>query len=373
MTDTPKEPPAARSRLMSLDALRGFDMFWIIGGDHLIRTLTRTTSWSWDNALGKQMTHTGWAGFSFYDLIFPLFMFIAGVSTTYSILGKREKGVPRKRLAWGIIRRVATLVILGLIYNGLLNFNFANLRVASVLGQIGVAYGLGAMVVLFSRKTITPLYWGVGIMVTYAMVQLFIPVPGHGAGVLTKAGSINGYIDQLLLPGRLHGGTFDPEGLLCIISASVMVLLGTLAGFILRTQHFGNYRKVGVLAGSGAALLLLGMAITPFYPPIKNLWTSTFNLIAGGISMMLLSAFYLVIDIWKFQQWSFFFRIIGLNSITIYMATKMIDFGHTSRFLFSGVAGWFDSYGSAIIIIGVLALEWLFLWGLYKKKIFLKV
>ncbi|MCK4564701.1 MAG: DUF5009 domain-containing protein [Verrucomicrobia bacterium] len=369
----PKEPNKTEARLMSLDALRGFDMLWIIGGGQLIQTLAGLSSWSWINALGKQMHHVNWEGFRFYDLIFPLFMFIAGVSTTYAILGKREKGVSKKRLAWGILRRVATLVVLGMVYNGLLNFDFANLRVASVLGQIGIAYGIAATVVLFSRTPRTPLLWCIGIMIIYAVIQLWVPVPEHGAGVLTAEGSINGYIDRLLLPGRMHQRTFDPEGLLCIVSASAIVLLGTLSGFLLRSKRYGGYRKVAVLAGTGVCLILLGLVISPFYPPIKKVWTTTFNLLAGGTSMLLLSAFYLVIDLWKLRRWSFFFRVIGLNSITIYLAVKMIHFNYTSRFLFSGISGWCGSCGPAVLIAGTLALEWVFLWALYKKKIFLKV
>jgi predicted acyltransferase len=362
-----------KQRLLSLDALRGFDMFWIIGGDKLIREITKISGCEWDNVLGEQMHHVSWVGFHFYDLIFPLFMFLAGVSIPYAIVSKLENGTPKKKLAIKILRRVVVLVTLGLVYNGLLEFDFSNLRVASVLGQIGLAYGIAATIVLFSRKSITPLYWCVGILVIYSAVQLFAPVPEYGAGLLTKEGCINGYIDRMFLPGRLHGKIFDPEGLLCIISASVIVLFGVQAGFLLRTERFSGYRKTALLAGAGLCLILLGVIISPFYPCIKSVWTTTFNFIAGGLSMLLLALFYLVIDVWNLQRWPYFFYIIGLNSITIYLAVEMVDFGFTSNFLLSGTANLFGAYKEVIIIVGTLAVEWLFLWFLYKKRIFLKV
>ena len=201
-------------RLKSLDALRGFTMLWIIGGGQLLYLITSMSKCTWDDILGTNMHHAAWAGFRFFDLIFPLFMFLAGVSIPYSITGKLEKGTPAKKLAMKIVRRVVILIFLGLVYNGLLKFDFANLRVASVLGQIGLAYGIAAIIVLFSRKSITPLYWCITILVMYAAVQLFVPVPEYGSGILTKEGCINGYIDRMLLPGRLYGKVFDPEGLL---------------------------------------------------------------------------------------------------------------------------------------------------------------
>ena len=360
-------------RLKSLDALRGFTMLWIIGGGQLLYLITSMSKCTWDDILGTNMHHAAWAGFRFFDLIFPLFMFLAGVSIPYSITGKLEKGTPAKKLAMKIVRRVVILIFLGLVYNGLLKFDFANLRVASVLGQIGLAYGIAAIIVLFSRKSITPLYWCITILVMYAAVQLFVPVPEYGSGILTKEGCINGYIDRMLLPGRLYGKVFDPEGLLCNISASVIVLFGVQAGILLRANRFSGYRKTVILAVAGACLLVLGLFISPFYPCIKSAWTTTFNFIAGGISLMLLSLFYIVIDVWKFQRWSYFFRIIGLNSITIYLAVQIIDFKHTSNFFFYGTAKLFGSYKPVVLIIGIIAVEWFLLWVLYRKKIFLKV
>lgn len=375
MSELEKEPQVApKKRLASLDALRGFDMFWIIGGGQLLRTFTETTSNTWDDAIGEQMHHVAWDGVQFYDLIFPLFMFLAGVSIPYAIGSKLEKGISRSSLILKVVKRVSILIFLGLIYNGLLDLNFETLRAASVLGQIGVAYGIAATVVVLSKRSITPVLWCVGIMVFYAVAQLAIVVPEHGAGVLTQAGSINGYVDRLLLPGRLYGGVFDPEGLLCMISASAIVLMGVQAGRLLKSQAVSEYKKTAILAGSGVVLLVLGMLIAPYYPPVKSIWTTTFNLYAGGISLISLAAFYLVIDVWNVRKPAFIFTVIGMNSIAIYMAARVINFRHISDFFFRGAINELETpYAVTFSILGVIVIQWLFLWALYKKKMFLKV
>jgi len=360
-------------RLLSLDALRGFDMFWIIGGEEVFITLARVTDNPLTHWWGRQMHHVAWAGFRAYDLIFPLFVFLAGVAIPFALTRKLEQGVPRKQLALKAVRRGVLLVTLGLVYNGLLDLDFATLRVASVLAQVGLAYMIAALITLFFRHLKAQLFWCLGILAGYAILQLFIPVPGHGAGVLTPEGCINGYIDRLFLPGRLYGGVFDPEGLLCIVSASALALMGALAGSVLRHEKIEDLSKVALLAGCGMALIVLGKELSPWYPLIKAAWTTTFNLVAGGISLLLLALFYGVIDVWKFRKGSFILRVIGLNSITIYMGRRLIDFEHTSDILFSGLAGKTGTWEPFVLTAGVLVVEWLFLWFLYKKQVFLRV
>jgi len=369
-------PGSTDHRLLSLDALRGFDMFWIIGGGELFIALSRVTGWNWLEWWAKQQHHVPWDGFRFEDLIFPLFMFISGVAASYAILGKLGKGSDKPHLAWKVVRRGLTLVILGFVYNGILQLRFGGegFRFASVLGQIGLAYLFACLIVLFTRKSIFRLIWLALILLGYAIIQNFIPVPGVGAGVLTPEGCINGYIDRLLLPGKLYGGTFDPEGLLCIVSATGITLMGALAGEVLRNKAWSEYRKLLIISGTGVLFIILALLLEPVYPVIKAAWTTTFNLLAGGIACLLLSLFYLIIDVWRFRKWTFFFSVIGVNSITIYLGTVLIDFGHTSRFLFGGlsrIAG--EAWGEVIFWTGIILIEWLMLLFLYRKKIFLRV
>lgn len=364
---------ATKQRLLSLDTLRGFDMLWIIGADLLFRKLGEVTNWPWAVAWGNQLDHVPWAGFHAYDLVFPLFMFISGVAIPFAILGKQEQGTPKKLLYKKIFIRAIALVSLGLIYNSLLDFNFSNLRYASVLGQIGLAYMIAALIVLNTKSFKSRAIWFVSILAGYAAIQLLIPVPGFGAGNLTPAGSINSYIDSMFLPGKMYGKIFDPEGLLCIISASAITLLGTLAGEVLRTQRFTGYKKSGILFITGSLLIIAAVAVAPYYPFIKSAWTSSFNMLTGGISLVLLTIFYLVIDVWNIRKWTFVFRVIGMNSITIYMVGRIIDFRPISEFFFHGIAGLSNHFGPVIIILGILLLEWLLLYFLYKRSIFLKI
>ena len=248
-----------RERLFSLDALRGFDMFWITGGGYLVAVLAKYTGAGWLNVLADQMEHVEWAGFHFEDLIFPLFMFISGVAIPFALLSKLEKKVPKNELAKKVVKRGLTLVVLGFIYNGVFTNGFENPRFASVLGQIGLAYLFASLIVIYSKSFKQRLYWLGGILVGYGIVQLLIPVPGVGAGVLTPEGCINGYIDRALLPGRLHGKVFDPEGLLCIVSAIAITLMGTVAGNFLRDKETNDNQKVKTMLIVGASSIVLAL------------------------------------------------------------------------------------------------------------------
>ena len=360
-------------RLHSLDILRGFDMFWITGGVYLFDKLAKFTNWGFLEAFTHQLKHAKWNGFTLYDLIFPLFMFIAGVAIPYALQAKREKGVPKSTLYKKVIRRLVLLVILGFIYNGFLRLNFENMRYASVLGQIGFSYFFASLIFLNIKHMRSLIIWVAGILVGYGIIQLFIPVPGVGAGILTPEGCINGYVDRMLLPGRLHGGSFDPEGILSIISATGITLMGTIAGKILRNNNIDQNRKVIILTLTGVGLFILGLILKNWYPVIKKCWTSTYSLYAGGISFVLLALFYLIVDVWKYKKWGFYFKVIGLNSITIYLGKRIIDFAHTSNYLFGGLSDHLGSFGPVLSSMAYLAVVWIFLYYLYKNKIILRV
>ncbi len=261
-----------------------------------------------------------------------------------------ETAADKRPIYLKLVKRALLLVLLGFVYNHLTDLQFATQRYASVLGQIGLAYLFAALIMLNVRSLKGRLAALAGILAGYAAVQLLVPVPGIGAGVLTPEGTINGWVDRLLLPGRLYDKIFDPEGILCVLSATSVTLMGGLAGLVLCSERLAAYRKTLVLASSGVGLTIAGYVLGGFYPIIKKAWTATFDIYAAGLSFILLALFYLVIDVWGLRRWSFFFRVIGLNSITIYLGTRMIDFDHTSQFLFGGLA---RLSGTA----GVLVLE----------------
>lgn len=372
------ETPAPKSdRLLSLDALRGFDLFWIIGGHAVITALWKLTDWTWLAVVHEQLGHVKWNGFHFEDLIFPLFLFLAGVSTPYALsrrLGEGARGeVIRKVLLRGLI-----LVVLGVIYNNGLQWKgLESMRFASVLGRIGLAGMCAQLLFVFSFEQPRRLWgWLVGVLLAYWAVLSFGHAPGFAAGDLTMEGNFTSYVDRLLLPGKLHLKIHDPEGLLAILPAIGNALLGILAGLWLRRadSEVSGHRKAAGLALAGLALLLLGGLWSTVFPLNKNLWTSSFVLWTSGWSALLLGLFYWVIDVQGVRRLGAIFAVIGMNSVLIYMAGKFINFDYTARALFGGVANALPAGWAALVLaIGVLAVEWLFLWFLKEKKVFLKV
>ncbi len=363
-----------KERLQSLDTLRGFDMVMLMGGGWIIITLAQATGWSWLEALAVQQEHVDWKGFRFYDLIFPLFMFISGVAIPLAIKSKLEKGVAKLLLLKKILIRLVALVALGILYNGATESGFVNMRVASVLAQIGFGYFFAALITLYSKSIKGNIFWLLGILAGVASLQLFVPVPGYGAGTFEPASTINAWLDQKLLPGRLYDKVFDPEGILCIISAVSITLLGTLGGFLIRSKSPKPSKKALYIAAAGVVMSAIAIGISPFYPIIKKMWTVPYVLLAAGISAMLLSLFYFIIDVKGSKRWTLFFRVFGMNSITIYMASRIIDFGNISHFFLN----WFsihvsENWGAVFIATGALMLEWALLYFLYKKGIFLRV
>ncbi len=363
---------AKTERLQSLDALRGFDMFWITGGATIVSALATWSGADWLQAVNRQFQHVEWVGFRFEDLIFPLFMFISGVAIPFALITKRERGVPRSSLTKKVFRRAIILVVLGMFYNGVFQNGFENPRFASVLGQIGLAYLFASLIVLYTKSFRQRLYWLAGILVGYSLLQLLVPVPGFGAGVLTPEGCINGYIDRLLLPGRLYGGVYDPEGLLCVVSATGITLMGAFAGNILRDRKTTETKKVLKLLAIGAVTVVVALLLSLFYPIIKKCWTTTFNLLAGGISFLSMAFFYWLIDVKGWKKWAFFFRVIGLNSIFIYLLYRFVDIPKTCSYFF----GWTTLFGNIEPFIHTtlrVLLVWLLLYYMYKRKIFLRV
>jgi len=369
-------------RLASLDVLRGFDMLWIIGGGSLIVELAKVLNWGWLNVVAEQMEHVRWDGFHFEDLIFPLFMFISGVAIPYAISSKIEKGADKFPLFKKALIRGLLLILFGILYNGLLRrpHGLSDIRFPSVLGQIGFGYFFAATIVIYTKSMKSRILWLAGILVSIMAIQLWVPVPGQGAGLLDPINGINAYLDRLLIPGRLHGKTFDPEGFLCCISAISVTLMGALAGGILRDGKPASGKKAATLAIVGACVLTVALLLSTFYPIIKACWTVPFNMLASGISFILLALFYYTIDVkdWTSPErnWgigakkAFFFKVIGMNSITIYMTCAIFDFRDAATFFVGFLQ---TSLGEWIIVLGGLILEWLFLYFLYRKNIFLKV
>lgn len=359
-------------RLVSLDALRGFDMFWIVGGESIAHAAASLTGWTWLVWLSGQMHHPEWNGFALYDLIFPLFLFIAGVAMPFSFDKRLTRGDSRRQVYRHVVLRGLLLVLLGMIYNGLLNFDWATMRYPSVLGRIGLAYLFAALIVLNTGMR-RQLVWILALLVGYWAALKFIPVPGYGAGDLAPGHTLTDYLDRLLIPGHLYNGDRDPEGLLGTVPAIATALFGAVTGQFLKNARFGGYAKAGAMVAAGFVCLGLARLWNLDFPINKNLWSSSFVLHCAGSSLLLLSMFYLIIDVWRLRAWTLALVVIGCNSIFIYMAQEFINFEYTTHCLFDGILKYTGVLQPLLWSIAVLTVKWLLLYWLHRKRVFFRV
>jgi predicted acyltransferase len=371
MTNTTGLKPG---RLASMDALRGFDMLMISGGGAFIHLLGGKTGVGAIDAISAQLEHPEWHGFTFYDFIFPLFLFLAGTSMAFSLTKGLSTGLAKSVLLRKVFERMLILMVLGILdKNAPIDlFDPAHIRYGSVLGRIGLATFVVAFLYMnFSWKQ--RLVISVSILVVYFLALLLIPVPGFGAGDFSFEGNLVGWFDRNFMPGRLKQGTYDELALLTQFPSICLTLFGSLAGDLL-LRDFPVSFKLKWLALAGVAGLLLGLAWNQIFPINKHLWSSSFICLTAGLSFLMLLLFYWIIDVLGYVKWSFFFRVIGMNSLVIYLVMRFVDLNESSRLLFEGIykhAGekWMDVFNA----LGALLIVWLFLYFLYRKKIFVKV
>ena len=361
-------------RLYSLDALRGFDMFWIMGAEEIVHCLADATHSSFWQTFSTELTHPAWNGFHFYDLIFPLFLFIAGVATPYSVGRELEKGKTRNQMLARVIRRGLILVILGIIYNNGLQLRpLSDIRFPSVLGRIGLAYMFANIIYLYSKQR-AQIIWFFVLILGYWLLLKFTSAPGFPPGDLTMQGNFASYIDRSVIPGKLYLGIHDPEGLMSTIPAIATGLLGIITGTFLKDRPVTPSKKALWMGLSGLIFIGLAHLWDLDFPINKNLWTSSFVLNVGGYSLVLLAVFYYLIDVRGYKKWAFYFKVIGMNSILIYMSGRFINWEYTTNGFFKWLGQWISSPWNAVVMaICYVMIKWLFLYFMYRKKIFLRV
>lgn len=365
---------ATPKRLMSLDALRGFDMFWILGADGLVHGLRKLTDARPVAVLADQMEHVAWEGFHFYDLIFPLFVFLMGSSAVYS-LNKivREAGVAAayRRL----VLRSLTLYLLGLFYYGGLSREdgLEMFRYVGVLQRIAICYCCAGLIHLnFRWRGVVA--WIALLLVGYWLAMTWIPVPDYGRANFAEGKNLANYIDQVALPGYKWDGPWDPEGLLSTIPAVATALLGVCAALILRSSGRTEIQKLGLLVGVGMACLAAGLMWGMEFPIIKKLWTSSYVLYAGGWSFLLLAFFYGVIDVVDIRRWAMPFVWIGSNCLAIYLLDNIISFRDlVERVIHSDTEAMLGSYGPLVVSMLALSLPVAICWLLYRRRIFIRL
>lgn len=402
----PGPPAAPTGRLLSLDALRGFDMFWILGADAILSNLKGFSDNPVTRFLALQFEHKEWAGFAFYDLIFPLFVFITGVSLVFSLTRMIEQH-GRAAAMRRILRRTLLLYALGVFHYGGFDKPWPDIRLLGVLQRIALCYGAaGLLFCLFRPRALAGLctgllagYWAVLALVPFPDVrpdpaavaevsrdtgftnvaQLRLDGPSQLRGVYLEGLNLAAYVDQRYLPGYKWDGTWDPEGLLSTIPAVGTCLLGVFAGLLLRDPGRNNRQKVVILLGAGALAVALGWLWSLQFPVIKKIWTSSYVLVAAGYSAWLLAAFHYVIEVRGWQRWAMPFVWIGMNPITVYLGEGVINYLRLARrFAGGSVHAFLESHvaagaGDALLTVIGLGLAVGLCGFLHRHRIFLRV
>ena len=358
-------------RIVSLDALRGFDMFWIAGGGPLVMAFCKLFRNPLPVWLERHFDHVEWVGFVGWDLIMPLFLFIVGVAMPFSVGKRVERGDSRGSIYSKVFYRVLVLWILGMIAQGhLLAFDSHNLQFYSnTLQSIAAGYLISSMALVELPLPGQATLCG-ALLVLYWALMRFVPVPGYGAGAFTPDGNLAMYIDKALL-GRFQDGT-TYTWILSSLGFGATVLMGVMAGHLLRSKLAGT-RKALLLAGAGLACLAGGWLWSFAFPIIKHLWTSSMVLWSGGWCLLLLALFYWLIDVLGYRRWAFPFTVIGMNAIVAYMAPDLINFRHISHTTFGGLAKHMGLFGEFLLAFGAFGILWVGLYYMYRKQTFVRI
>lgn len=357
-------------RLMCVDALRGFDMLWIIGGAEVLVSLCQASGIGFLSNMAVNFDHS-WGQFYFYDLIMPLFLFIVGVVMPVSFRNRLKKGTTKKELYRHIIKRVVVLYILGLIASGhLLTFDTTKIHLwTDTLHAIAVGYLVGSILILEATRK-WQLIITSGLLILYWLVMALIPVPGHGAGILEPDVNLALYVDNAVLGHWQEGAGWSY--ILTNMTFVCSVMLGVFAGQILLSE-MKPMKKAGLLALIGICCIIAGKIWGIWFPIIHHLWTSSLVLFAGGISFLLLALFYLIIDIWGYKKWAFFFNVIGMNAIAVYVATHLFDFREIGNVFVGGLLKYLGPWAGFVEASAALAVIWPILYFMYRNKIFIKI
>jgi predicted acyltransferase len=377
------QPSVHTRRVESVDALRGFNFIWILGGDGVMLALG---DMSRDKGpvvsavggfLSDQLTHAPWESLRLYDFVFPLFIFLTGVSIVLALprLVEREG---KARAHARVLRRALILFVLGFIYYGGFSEHWEDVRLLGVLQRIALCYLVTSL--MFLHFTLRGMIAAcVALLVGYWALMTFVPVPGIGAGSFAPDANLANWIDAKYLPGREWDETRDPEGLLSTLPAIASCLFGVFAGLLLRDVRIPAQRKSLWLVGAGIVLVAAGHLWALQFPIIKGIWTSSFVLVSAGYSAILLGATHQLIDVWGIRRWSTILVWIGANAIALYMASNLVNFAEVAQTLVGGdVASFLDgavTQGTGSLAVNALGLVFAIAFAgfLYRRKIFLRV
>lgn len=386
------QPPAqtAPTRLFSLDLLRGLTIGFMIlvnnNGDG------RHAYWA--------LKHAAWNGFTPTDLVFPTFLFLVGITTVLSTAARLAKGVTRQSLFLHTLKRTIILYLLGLVVNSFPFFNIHTMRFYGVLPRIAICYFIVATFYLLSPGWKNKVAVVVAALVGYWALMRFVPVPGYGTPthqipLLDRDGNLAAWLDrQIFSASHLYERTRDPEGLLSTIPALATALTGLLTGLWLRTNNSLRH-KANAIAAAGLTCTALGGLWALEFPINKKLWTSSFVMYAGGLSLMLLALAIWIVDARRSKQKDMqnsrspllftFLLVFGTNAITAYVISELLASGIGSIHVASheNLQEWFyhgilavvpnPAFASLLYSLGFVAVCWLPVYALYRKRIFIKI
>ena len=377
MAETTSGEKPRSERLASLDALRGFDMFFLVGGQALILGLCEVFG-SPRGWLASQMQHVRWEGLAQRDTIMPLFLFMMGVSWPFSLASQEAKGRPKWRILMKVLVRTALLFLIGLSFYGILKFQ-PHFRVMGVLQFLALSWGLAATLYVFVRRRWALVAVAAVLLAGYYALLHFSIAPNAPAGASTYAPEWNiiGHWDRSLYPNyMIKGWKTEPQSIFQIPSSAVLALFGIVAGAILRSRaERPVWHTPALLAAFAAGCGLCGWLFAGFLgdPVIKNLTTASFVLVTSAYSFAMLCLFYVVIDVMNVRRWAEIFDPVGKNSILAYSLSMTGILHVVWKFYLSGICKRCGAWGEVVGGLGLYMILWAFLRWLRSKKAFLKV
>lgn len=371
-------------RLESLDILRGFDLFMLVGLEIAMHHLSVAIDTPAFHSFMWCFTHVDWEGFSTWDLVMPLFMFMSGITIPFAL--SRYKDAKDKSLIYKrIFKRVVLLWIFGMMCQGnLLGLNPERIYLYSnTLQSIAMGYLISSLLFLHTRIR-TQIITAIMLLLVYWGAMEFITVNGYGGGNYTPEGNLAEWIDRELL-GRFRDGASVVNGevvfpdwyrytwILSSLNFGVTVLTGTFAGYILKNKEWIPQKKLTYLLIIGLSMVAIGWIGSIWHPVIKKLWTSSMVLVSSGYCFLLMALFYYIIDYKGWRKYTNWLKVYGMNSIVAYMLTMCVNFSCIGHSLFHGLEPYMGAYYQVLITLSNVAIVYFILWCLYKKQLFLRV
>ena len=378
-----KNTHSSSKRLESLDALRGFDLFFLVALGPLMHSLARTANVEWLNESMWVFSHVSWEGFSPWDLIMPLFLFMSGISMPFSL--SRYKSISDKRpLLRRLAKRILLLWILGMMCQGnLLALDPNTIYLYSnTLQAIATGYLITALLFLFTSRR-TQIITAVVLLLVYWTAMQFITVDGYGGGNYTPQGNLAEWIDNTVL-GRFRDTAQVIDGkvvvadwyhytwILSSLNFGVTVLTGLFAGYIAKDK-IEEKKKLKLYFGTGITMVIAGWLWNFQMPVIKTIWTSSMVLVSSGYCFLLMGLFYYWIDYKGHRSGITWLKVYGMNSIVAYMLANVVNFRCIGESLFYGLEQYMGSYYSFLMTLWNIGAVYVIIWFMYKRGIFLKV